>query len=45
MKYAKPQIQHLTNAVVAVQGAGKGDEQSTDSAAPYTTISAYEADE
>lgn len=45
MKYEKPQIQDLTNAVSAVQSAGKGDEQSSDTVPPYTTISAYEADE
>jgi len=45
MKYAKPQIQCLTNAVTAVQSGAKGDEPATDSALPNTTISAYEADE
>ena len=45
MKYAKPNIQNIAKAIAAVQSAGKGDESSNDSVAPYTTISAYEADE
>lgn len=44
MKYTKPEVTVLANAVDAVQSSGKGINQHPD-APMNVTISAYEADE
>ncbi len=47
MKYEKPEITLLANAVAAIQSSSKFNEDVTDSLPdqPLQSISAYEADE
>jgi hypothetical protein len=45
MKYTKPQIQCLANAVKLIQSGEKGTDTANDASFPKTTVSAYEADE
>lgn len=45
MQYAKPEVNCLVNAATAIQSGSKHENASSDAVAPYTTISAYEADE
>jgi len=45
MKYMKPEVQCLAEAAKTIQSGSKGSQLTTDSMFPYTTTSAYEADE
>jgi hypothetical protein len=45
MRYSKPEVVKLENAVVAVRGQDKVDPVAADNGARHKTINAYEADE